>query len=167
MAKTVVWTVVFCLVAAVLQSTLLSRLALYRAVPDLALGIVVYAAYINGAMTGQLSGFFGGILLDFLSAAPLGLNALIRVFIGALTGVIKGTFFLDPVFLPMILCALATLVKAAALFILHLLFSGAVPAYSIGTPVLWAELALNALSAPLLFALLNRFKPLLTQRSKN
>jgi rod shape-determining protein MreD len=166
MIKKIVWTVVFSLAAAVLQSTLLRRLTLYRAAPDLALGIIVYSAYVNGAMTGQLSGFFGGILYDFLSAAPLGLNALIRTLVGALAGLFKGTFFLDIFFLPMVLCAAATLVKAAGFFILHLLFSGAVPAYSLSTPTLWAELILNAASAPFLFGLLKRFRPLLAGRSE-
>jgi rod shape-determining protein MreD len=164
MIKTIIWTVVFSLVAAILQSTLLSHIALYRAVPDLALGILVYSAYVNGSMTGQLAGFAGGLFLDFLSAAPLGLNALIRTLVGALTGLMKGTFFLN-FFLPIGLCAAATLVKAAALCVLHLLFPGAVPAYAFTAPTLWAELLLNALSAPFLFALLKRFNPLLAVRS--
>jgi rod shape-determining protein MreD len=154
------------MIAAVLQSTLLRHLALYRAVPDLALCVIVYSAYVNGAMTGQLSGFFGGILYDFMSQSPLGLHALIRTLIGALAGIMKGTFFLDKIFLPVILCAAATLVKAASLFILHLLFSGAVPSYPLAAPVLWAELGLNVISAPFLFALLKRFKPLLAGRSE-
>jgi rod shape-determining protein MreD len=166
MAKSIIWTVVFAFVAAVLQSTLLSHLALYRAVPDLALGIIVYSAYVNGTMTGQVSGFFYGIVLDFLSAAPLGLNAFVRTLIGAITGLLKGNFFLDIILLPMILCASATLVKALLLLMLNLLFAGTVPAYSLATPVLWAELTLNTLSAPLLFALLKRFSLLLVGRSK-
>jgi rod shape-determining protein MreD len=164
MAKNIIWTVLFSLCAAILQSTLLSRLALYHAVPDLALGIIVYSAYVNGTMTGQLSGFFSGIMLDFLSAAPLGLNALIRTVMGALAGLMKGTFFLDIFFLPMVLCAAATLMKALSLFLLHLLFAGAVPAYPLAAPVLWVELGLNTLSAPLLFGLLRLFSPLLTDR---
>jgi rod shape-determining protein MreD len=166
MAKSIIWTVVFAFVAAVLQSTLLSHLALYRAVPDIALGIIVYSAYVNGTMTGQVSGFFYGIVLDFLSAAPLGLNAFVRTLIGAITGLLKGTFFLDIVLLPMILCASATLVKALILMMLSLLFAGTVPAYSLTAPVLWAELTLNTLSAPLLFAFLKRFSLLLVGRSK-
>jgi rod shape-determining protein MreD len=161
MAKKVIWTVAFSLCAAVIQSTLLFRLALYEAVPDLALGIIVYSAYVNGAMTGQLSGFFSGLLLDGLSAGPPGLNALIRTLAGALTGLLKGAFFLDFLFLPMILCAAATIVKALALFLLHLLFAGAVPAYPLAAPVLWVELGLNTLSAPFLFGLLKLFHPLL------
>jgi rod shape-determining protein MreD len=165
--KTVAWTVIFSVIGATLQSTLLRRLALYRAVPDLALCVIVYSAYVNGAMTGQLSGFFGGILYDCMSQAPPGLNALIRTLVGALAGLMKGTFFLDIFFLPMVLCAAATLVKAAGLFVLSLLFPGAVNAYSLAAPVLWAELALNTLCAPLLFALLKRFGPLLAGRNES
>jgi rod shape-determining protein MreD len=162
MAKNVAWAVVFALIAGILQSTLLSRLALYHAVPDLALGIIVFSAYVNGTMTGQLTGFLSGLLLDFLSAAPLGLNALIRTLVGALAGLMQGTFFLDAVFLPMILCAAATFFKAGALFLLHLLLAGAVPSYAVFAPVFWVELMFNTLSAPFLFGLLKLFQPLLS-----
>jgi rod shape-determining protein MreD len=164
MIKNIIWTVVFGLVAAILQSTLLSHLTLYRAVPDIALGIIVYSAYINGVMTGQVSGFFYGLALDFLSAAPLGLNAFVRTIIGALAGLMKGTFFLDFLLLPMLLCASATLIKALFLFLLSLLMGNMIQSYPLAAPVLWAELALNTLSAPLLFALLKRFSSLLTTR---
>jgi rod shape-determining protein MreD len=167
MVKSVIWAVVFSTVAAVLQSTLLRHLALYRAVPDLALCVIVYSAYVNGTMTGQVSGFFAGLLYDFLSEAVLGLNALIRTLAGALTGLLRGTFFLDMVFLPMALCGAATLLKAASRFVLHLLFAGAVSAYSLTGPTLWAELALNVIAAPPLFFLLRRFRPLLNTRSED
>jgi rod shape-determining protein MreD len=164
MTKPVVWGTFFALIAGILQSTLLSRLAFYHAVPDLALGVLVFCAYVNGTMTGQLTGFFSGLLLDFLSAAPLGLNAFIRTLIGAAGGRMNGTFFLDGVFLPMALCAAATMVKAALYFFLNLLFSGSVPAYSPAGPALWVELLLNIFTAPFLFGLLKLFKPLLVGR---
>jgi rod shape-determining protein MreD len=164
MIKNIIWTVIFSLIAAILQSTLLFRIKLYGAVPDIALGIIVYSAYVNGVMTGQFSGFLYGVAFDFLSAAPLGLNALVRTIIGALAGFMKGTFFLDVFLLPMILCASATLVKALLLLILSLLMPGIIQAYSLLSPVLWAELALNTFIAPFLFALLKRFNSLLTRR---
>jgi len=164
MIKNIVWTVIFGLLAATLQSTLLSHLALYRAVPDLALGIIVYSAYVNGVMTGQLSGFCYGIALDFISAAPFGLNALVRTIIGALAGLMKGTFFLDILLLPMLLCASATLLKALILFVLSILLPGSVLSYPLAAPVLWAEMALNTVSAPFLFAFLKQFSSLLTGR---
>ena len=162
MFKRILWALVFILVAALLQSTLLSRLSLYiRAIPDLALIILVYTSYVNGTMTGQLTGFFSGFLLDFLSAAPLGLNALIRTIIGAVTGFIKGTFFLDIIFLPMALCAGATVFKALLFFLLHLLMPTAIPSYSFSGPVFWIELGLNTICAPFLFGFLKLFESLL------
>jgi rod shape-determining protein MreD len=166
-AKSVIWTVIFSLIAALLQSTLLAHLALYRAVPDLALGILVYSAYVNGTMPGQLSGFFSGLFLDFLSAAPLGLNAFVRTLAGALAGLMKGTFFLDFFFLPMALCAAATILKVITLFVLHLLFAGVVPAYSLTEPTLWVELMFNTLCAPFLFGLLKLFSALLQEGRKS
>jgi len=166
MAKLVFFAVLFSIIAGILQSTLLSHISLNGAVPDLALGILVFTAYVNGSMPGQLSGFFSGLLLDFFSAAPLGLNCIVRTLTGALAGMLKGSFFLDFFLLPMILCAVATLFKAFVIFLLHLAFPGTVPAYSLTTPVFWSEFALNALSAPFLFALLRRFRPLLALKDK-
>ena len=164
MVKKIIWTLIFTLAATVLQSTVLSRLVLHiHAVPDLALCILVYSAYVNGIMTGQLSGFFSGFLMDFLSASPLGLNALLRTLTGALAGLIKDTFYLDFFFLPMALCAGATILKALGFFLLHLLFPDTVPTYVLTSLVYWIELALNTLSAPILFGLLRLFKPLLAK----
>jgi rod shape-determining protein MreD len=164
MGKNVFWATIFALIATILQSTLLARLAVYHAVPDIALGILIFSAYNNGTMTGQLTGFFSGLLLDLLSASPLGLNAFIRTLIGVSVGLMKGTFFLDTLFLPMALCGGATLIKALFFWILHLLFAPAVPAYAVMSPVLWVELILNVLLAPFLFALLKLFKSLLVGR---
>jgi rod shape-determining protein MreD len=131
---------------------------LFNVIPDLALCILVYSAYVNGTMTGQVSGFFSGLLLDFLSASPLGLNCFVRTFIGAVTGIFKGSFFLDIIFMPIILCALATLLKAGILFLLNLIMGNVVPSYSFLSSVLWIEFGMNSISAPLLFFLLKRFK---------
>ncbi|GMO48424.1 MAG: hypothetical protein Ta2G_03980 [Termitinemataceae bacterium] len=167
MVKNVIWTSVFILVAGILQSTLLSKLWMsFYATPDIALVILVYCAYINGSMTGQLSGFFSGLILDALSFAPLGLNMFTRTITGALIGVISGKFFLDIFFLPLMLCAGATLLKAFLLFLLHFLFAGAVPSYSFTSPVLWVELLFNSVAAIPIFAFLKLFDPLLRQKKE-
>jgi len=165
MVKKVVWGVVFILIAALLQSTVFSRLALYiRVVPDLALVILVFSAYVNGTMTGQLTGFFSGFLMDFLSAAPLGFHAFVRTLIGSLAGFIKGTFYLDFFFLPMALCAGATAFKALVYFLLHLVLAGAVPLYNVFGLDFWIEMGLNTLLAPFLFAFLKLFSSLLVEQ---
>ncbi|MDR1786959.1 MAG: rod shape-determining protein MreD [Treponema sp.] len=163
MAKKIAWAAAFIVVAALLQSTLFSRLALYMyAGPDLALLIVVYCAYLNGSLHGEILGFLAGFLVDLLSQAPVGFHMVIFTAIGALAGLLKGNFFLDFILLPLALCAGATAAKAAASLILYFLFS--TPAYSFSRPMFWVELALNTALGPFLFALLNRFRPLLAVR---
>jgi len=166
MIRSIIWTVIFCIIAAILQSAVLYRIAFMEITPDLALCILIFSSYVNGTMAGQVSGFFSGLFYDFLSAAPLGMNCLIRTIAGALTGIFKGQFFLDIIFMPVILCVLATLLKAAVTMVLHFIMGSAVPAVSFTTLPFWIELGLNAVSAPLLFFLLKKFKPIIAvQRS--
>jgi rod shape-determining protein MreD len=165
MTKKVIWTTLFIIAAAILQSTLLSPLSVYlHAKPDIALDILVFSAYLNGVMVGQLSGFFSGLFMDFLSNSPLGLNLFVRTIIGAVSGFINGSFMVDTIFLPILLCSSATLLKAAILIILNILFAGVVPAYSLTAPTLWLELAMNSALAPLIFALLKMFNKALSKR---
>lgn len=166
MVKKIFWANVFIIVAVLLQSTLLSRLLFFfhiNAVPDIALCILVFVSYDNGMMTGQLTGFFSGLFIDFLSSAPLGLNVLIRTLAGALSGLVRGNLILDAVILPALFCTGATLFKALLLFALNFLFDGATPAYSWTTPTLWIETLLNAALAPFLFDFLKKFESLLVR----
>jgi rod shape-determining protein MreD len=165
MVRCIIWTVVFSTIAAILQSTVLGTISFLKVVPDLALCVLVFSAYVNGTMTGQVSGFFSGLFIDFLSAAPLGMNCLIRTLIGAFAGIFKGSFFLDIFLMPVLLCAIATMIKALIVFILHLIMGPGIPTYSFTSSLLWIELGLNSLFAPLLFFLLKKFKPILTGRS--
>jgi rod shape-determining protein MreD len=164
MARCIIWTIIFSVIAAILQSTVLGMLPFMRIRPDLALCVIVFSAYVNGTMTGQVSGFFSGILQDFISASPLGFHTLIRTIIGAVAGIFKGALFLDYIFLPIILCALATILKAFIVFIINLILT-TTPVHSFASSDFWIELALNALCAPLLFLLLRKFKPILIGRS--
>lgn len=157
MTRPLLWGTLFICVFAILESTLFVRLSILPIVPDFALAILVYISYLNGVATGQALGFTSGLVLDFISASPLGFNALLRTVIGAIVGLLHGTFFLDSVLLPMILVAVATIVKALFTNILSFLFSGALPAYDFFSASLWVEFAINTLIAPPLFALLKMF----------
>jgi rod shape-determining protein MreD len=121
-------------------------------------------------MIGQLTGFFSGIIFDFISASPLGLNAFIRTLTGALAGLTKGSFFLGgilgAILIPVVLCAGATLCKAGCYFLLHILFAEVVPSYAFNSPVLWAEVMLNSIVSPFLFAFLKLFSSLLIERKE-
>ena len=167
MTKKIIISVILSLGAFLLQSTVLQSIALFGAVPDLALGIVIYTACQNGVMAGQLSGFFSGLILDLMSASPLGFHSLIRTLTGALAGLLNGIFFLDYFLFPMLLCFGGTLFKGLVIFLLSLVFSGSLPSYSFLTPVFWVELGMNTLSAPLVFGLLRLVDRLLAGKRKS
>ncbi|AEJ19533.1 rod shape-determining protein MreD [Gracilinema caldarium] len=167
MSRTVGWATVLIIIAGIIQSSLLSKIAIFHVIPDLALIILVYVSYVNGSMTGQITGFVSGIFLDFLSFAPFGFNALSRTIIGSLVGLLKGTFFLDIVIFPALLCAGATIIKAIIIAIIHFLFNANTPAYHFTNNMLWIEVAINAASGPFVFAFLKLFKKILMSRKEN
>jgi rod shape-determining protein MreD len=51
-------------------------------IPDFSFIVLVYFAFTQGAMSGQLMGFASGILLDCLSLSPFGFNAFVRTACG-------------------------------------------------------------------------------------
>ena len=165
MTRSIIWTVVFSTVAGILQSTVLENIEILKVVPDIALCILVFSAYVNGTMTGEVSGFFAGLFIDFISQTPLGLNCLYRTIIGALAGLFKGALFLDYFFMPVILCSLATIIKAVIIFLLKLVMNLPIQTYSLASSTFWIELGYNAICAPLIFLLLRNFKPILLGRS--
>lgn len=167
MSKTVGWATVLILIVGIIQSSLLSKITSFNVIPDLALVILVYISYVNGSMVGQITGFASGFFLDFLSFAPLGFNALTRTVIGYLVGIIKGTFFLDIVIFPFLLCTSATILKAVIIAIVHFLFNANTPVYSFTGNLLWLEVILNGVSAPFVFAFLKLFKKMLEPRKEN
>jgi rod shape-determining protein MreD len=76
--------------AMILQITVLSRLPLPGATPDLLLVVVAAWALARGSIEGAIVGFAGGLLLDVAppSDGPLGLTALVLAITGALVGVV-------------------------------------------------------------------------------
>ena len=81
------------LVAVIVEVTLLSRLGLPGATPDLVVVTVVAIALAMGPTQGAVAGFSAGVLLDLAppSATVLGVNAIVYLAIGYVTG-----FVIDP-----------------------------------------------------------------------
>lgn len=80
-------------VAVIVQITVLSRLGLPGATPDLVVVTVVALALAMGPTQGATAGFAAGILIDLAPPADtlLGVNAIIYLAIGFVTG-----FVIDP-----------------------------------------------------------------------
>ncbi|MBK9740450.1 MAG: rod shape-determining protein MreD [Actinobacteria bacterium] len=81
------------LAAVLIELTLLSRLDLPGATPDLVVVTIVAIALAMGPMQGAAAGFTAGILVDLAPPADtlLGVNAIVYIAIGFVTG-----FVIDP-----------------------------------------------------------------------
>jgi rod shape-determining protein MreD len=146
---------------ALLQSTLIQKLAVLGVIPDLALVALIYVSIRNGSMEGQLSGFLSGFSFDFISSAPLGFNILIRTLIGYLYGLIKGKLFIDAVIGPFLMAFIATLMKAGLAALLGLFFPGSLAPFHVLGRTILIEALYNAVCAPFLFLILRLFDRLL------
>lgn len=102
--------------AVVLQVTVVNRLPLPGAAPDLVLVLVVAVALHDGARTGMLTGFAAGLLSDLSGDAELGRLALVHVVVGYLAGLVADDADVSPVVPALVtggLAALAVLLYAA------------------------------------------------------
>ncbi len=144
--------------AVILQSTVLEYVAIGGVKPDLALIVLVFVAVHGGPMAGQVSGFIAGLVQDFLSLPPLGMNALVRTTIGLVYGRLRGALAAGSVLAPVLLVLLATVMKGVLMWLAASLFA---PAFRLRlTAGSLIEAGYNSLLAPLAFAALGRIKAL-------
>ena len=74
----------------VLQTTVVTHLRVFDAVPNLLLVAAVAMAYDSGPLSGALFGFAGGLCVDLFLTTPLGLSALSYALTAYGVGVFQG-----------------------------------------------------------------------------
>jgi rod shape-determining protein MreD len=87
----------------ILQLSFFSQVAVFHVSPDLLPALVVCLGLLGGSMTGAVSGFSVGILLDCLLVAPLGGGSLVLLATGYLAGLFRERFeFRGPLLAPLL-----------------------------------------------------------------
>ncbi|MBP5251106.1 MAG: rod shape-determining protein MreD [Treponema sp.] len=148
--------ILFC--SSLIESALLSNLTFLPAVPDFSLLCVIYLGFHNGRIFGEVSGFASGLMLDFLSASPFGLNCLLRTLCGYTSGLLTKTLNTEGTFIPCLLGFFATIFKMLLVFLISLLFPATVNPYRIISWTVLFELAFNTFFAPVVFKFLSIFR---------
>ena len=139
-----------------LETAVFSNLTFLPAIPDFLLIISLFIALNNGSLLAESTGFVSGFMLDFLSASPLGLNALLRTILGFIAGLFHDVLNVSSVFLQIVYGAVFTILKAIFVDFISLFFSGVV-AYSLFSQIFLTEVLLNAIFTPLIFKFLSLF----------
>jgi rod shape-determining protein MreD len=153
--------------AAVLQTTVLSRIPFPRATPDLVLLVIVGVALVLGPGSGAITGFAGGLLLDVLPPADsaVGRWALVLCVVGYLAGrasdAVEGSALL-PLLVVAGCSALVILAYAAVGIVIG---DGAVPVRAVVATLPAAviyDVLLGAFVVPLVMKLTRRLVPTTT-----
>jgi rod shape-determining protein MreD len=92
-----------------LQLSFFSRVGLFHTSPDVLPAIVVSLGLLGGSLTGAVSGFSIGFLVDCLLVAPLGGSSLVLIATGYLAGLFRERFDIHSSLVPPLLCMGLTL----------------------------------------------------------
>ena len=160
MGRVLAWTCLTAFFLSLVSATILSNIAFLPVVPDLVLVLIVYVSFANGTVVGTTAGFFSGLLLDFLSAAPIGLNACTKTLTGFIAGKFTGSFNLDRVAIPFAMGVVATVLKAVSILVLSFFFGPGIVTYRVVGADFWLELFANGVSTPVVFSLLAMYPTL-------
>lgn len=150
----------------ILETAVISNLTFLPAIPDFLLIITLFVALNNGSLLAESTGFVSGIMLDFLSASPLGLNALLRTILGFIAGFFHDVLNATSVLLQIIYGAVATVLKAIIVYLISLFFTGVV-SYSLFSQIFLTEVLLNALFTPIIFKFLSLFSDFIIVRPES
>ncbi len=97
------------IVGVLLQLSFFSRVALFHTSPDVLPALVVSLGLLGGSMTGAVSGFSIGFLVDCLLVEALGGSSLVLLGTGYLAGLFRERFEIHSPLVPPLLCMGLTL----------------------------------------------------------
>ena len=97
------------IVGVLLQLSFFSRVALFHTSPDILPALVVSLGLLGGSMTGAVSGFSIGLLVDCLLVEALGATSLVLLSTGYLAGLFRERFDIHSALVPPLMCMGLTL----------------------------------------------------------
>ncbi len=136
---------------ALLQSSLAPHLSVIGVKPGIVLTLVVSWSVIRGASEGVTWGFIGGLALDLLSGAPVGLSALTLMMVGFLTNLGETSLFKSSLVLPLFAVFVASLLSDAVQLVLLQGFGWNLPFWEAMASVALPAAILNAVLMPVVY----------------
>lgn len=86
---TILFYLVWLLIIAVFQPTVVSWIRIFGVSPDLFLIFVICAAMLRGMWDGAICGFVFGLTLDMIIGRMIGMNAILYMYVGLATGMLN------------------------------------------------------------------------------
>lgn len=134
-------------ISLLLQSTVMYRLSIAGACPDLLLVLTVMTGLLHGTRYGTAVGFIGGLLQDLLIGRFLGMNALVKMVTGYLVGLTEEKVFKENFITPFAAVLLGTLGSELLLWLLFRVYGRSISLFSALPRVILPGAAYNCLIA--------------------
>ena len=112
------------IVSFVLQSTIFQWISFGGIVPNILIILTSTYAIMRGDKVGLIMGFFCGLLADVFFGSFLGLNAIIYMYIGYLSGKFHQVFYPEDIKLPLIIIIVSDFVYGISIYIFMFLLRG-------------------------------------------
>jgi rod shape-determining protein MreD len=126
--------------------------------PDLLLILVLFVGLYRGPVSGAWCGFLSGMLLDFFSPTPLGINTLSKTILGFLIGQLAPFLYFEFPLIQGLLLFIATFLEGILLFVLLSSFQFIPPFFYSLCYVIFPASCYTAFCAPLLFYFFRKIK---------
>ena len=110
------FSVVLIIGSFVLQTTLFQALSFGGIVPNLMIVLTASYGFMRGKKAGLLTGFFSGLLCDIFFGPVIGLNALIYMYIGFLSGYAHRICYDDDIKVPVMLAGIGDLLYGLSVY---------------------------------------------------
>jgi rod shape-determining protein MreD len=147
-----------------LQSSPLSQHVTLKGVsPDFLLITISLAAFLLGPNRGMVIGFLTGLIVDIIGGGLLGISAFAYTVVGYLVGLVGQKVFGNSVVITISLLFTVTLIKAAILGMLAVIFlqPGYFGFFARGR--IFLEAVLNSVITPLLFLIISTVERKITE----
>lgn len=150
-----------------LQLSFFSRVELFHTSPDVLPALVVCLGLLGGSMTGAVSGFSIGLLIDCLLVEALGVTSLVLLSVGYLAGLFRERFDIHSSLVPALLCMGLTLFAELGFGAIQLMLGVDAPL----SPLLIRDILLKSIYAfflgwPIYLGMRRLLRPALVEETK-
>jgi rod shape-determining protein MreD len=142
--------------ALLLQTTVFSEVLLLGARPELMYLVTIVFAMLEGAPSGAVTGFVGGMAQDFLLDQPKGITALTLTLLGYGVGLLRQYIVSPSSLLPVFLVSIGTFVGLMAYGVISFLLGQLDTSWIYLIRVAALSGAYNAILTPIVYPLLRR-----------
>jgi len=144
---------ILCVLAALLQTTLLSYIEIASIRPNFPIILTVSFALMCGRTTGLAVGFFTGILLDIFGGGILGFYALIYMVIGYIAGYTYRIFYDDDIKTPLLLIGICDVAYGICQYVTTFLIRGRIHVFFYLKRIIIPEMIYTVIFAVFLYQL--------------